>query len=91
MWCVCKRLKRKCVGCPKKPNPFNAVGNCEMYCAKKSPFWLSPSYEMNVVRVDPSILVVQDLYDNYWNKRLIPGARLHWGKYQPEPGEKCGL
>ena len=74
------------------------VGNfvCEMYCAKKSPFWLSPSYETNVIRVDPywwafNSGAPQDLYDNYWNKLLeIPGARLHWGKYQPEPGQKCG-
>ncbi|MBX3709896.1 MAG: FAD-binding protein [Gammaproteobacteria bacterium] len=80
-----------------KDNP-KAAGNfiVELYCAKQSPYWLSPSYGHHAFRVD---LYWWDknngdrkkYFGLFWNKLLdIPGARLHWGKYLPVPGEEYG-
>ena len=79
-------------------NP-KAAGNMivELYCAKESPFWLSPSYGQDALRLD--------LY--WWDKNLlgnanqyfgqfyesfkeIPSVRFHWGKHLPHAGEKYG-
>lgn len=81
-----------------KNNP-KAAGNLivELYCAKQSPFWLSPSYGSDALRMD--------LY--WWDHNLVgdantyfgqffetfkdvPGVRYHWGKHMPHPGEKYG-
>jgi hypothetical protein len=80
-----------------KENP-QAAGNfiVELYCAKQSPFWLSPSYGYNIFRVDlywwnRNIGEPNKYFGIFWNKLLdIPGARLHWGKYLPQPGKAYG-
>lgn len=75
-----------------------ACGNfgCEMYQAKKSPFWMSMSYGRDVIRIDPywweynSVGTLQDYFTFFWDT-LIPltdKLRLHWGKHWPEPGKK---
>ena len=68
----------------------------EIYGAKRSPFWLSMSYERDVVRVDPywwhwNKGSMRDFFTPFWNVLLgLPGARLHWGKYLPLVGQQCG-
>lgn len=68
----------------------------EIYGAKKSPFWLSMSYDQDMVRVDPYWWAYNKgdprvFFSYFWDVLLdIPGARLHWGKYLPLPGQKCG-
>lgn len=68
----------------------------EIYGAKKTPFWLSMSYEWNMVRVDPYWWAhnkgdKRKFFSYFWEVLLdIPGTRLHWGKYLPLPGQKCG-
>ena len=68
----------------------------EIYGAKKSPFWLSMSYGQNMVRVDPYWWACNKgdrrvFFSYFWDVLLdIPGTRLHWGKYLPLPGQKCG-
>ncbi len=68
----------------------------ELYGAKGSPFWLSPAYARDVVRVDPywwaySFGDARTHFTPYWNELLsCEGARLHWGKYLPLPGQHCG-
>ncbi|CAG8656562.1 20480_t:CDS:1, partial [Dentiscutata erythropus] len=63
----------------------------ELYGAKRSPYWLSPSYEHDVFRVDPywwehNFGDPREYFEKFWNILLpINGARLHWGKYLPEP------
>lgn len=65
----------------------------EIYAGKASNFWLSPSYNRDVIRVDvfwyasnegnPS--VKGGFYEQYWElfeKNNIP-FRLHWGKFAP--------
>jgi D-arabinono-1,4-lactone oxidase len=68
----------------------------ELYGAKRSPFWLSPSYDRDVVRVDAYAWAhnrgrPEDQFAHYWDHLLdIPGARLHWGKTLPGPGQVHG-
>lgn len=75
-----------------------ASGNLmiEIYAAKKSPFWISPSYDRDSFRVDlywwrRNIGSSKKYFSRFWNVLLdVPGARLHWGKFLPTPGEKYG-
>jgi D-arabinono-1,4-lactone oxidase len=75
-----------------------AAGNfaTEIYGAKESPFWLSMSYGGDMVRVDPYWLArnrgdLRKYFSYFWGVLLdISGTRLHWGKYLPLPGQKCG-
>ncbi len=68
----------------------------EIYGAKESPFWMSMSHGSDVIRVDPywwhyNEGNIRDFYAYYWDALLgIEGARLHWGKWLPLPGQKCG-
>ena len=68
----------------------------EIYGAKESPFWLSMSYNQKMVRVDPYWWAYnkgdkRQFFSYFWDVLLdIPGTRLHWGKYLPLPGQKCG-
>ncbi|CAH3138559.1 unnamed protein product [Pocillopora meandrina] len=68
----------------------------EIYGAKSSPFWLSMSYQQDMVRVDPYWWAynkgdARTFFSYFWDILLeIPGTRLHWGKYLPLPGQKCG-
>jgi D-arabinono-1,4-lactone oxidase len=69
----------------------------EVYCAKRSPFWMSPSYGCDVVRVDPYWWEynpqgdLASFFDKYWKVLLsIPTARLHWGKHLPRVGSTYG-
>lgn len=77
-----------------KKNGLAATGSysCELYAAKKSDFWLSPSYGEDMFRVDvfwygynaedPQTVY----YPQFWDL-LMPAfpCRFHWGKYMPAP------
>ncbi|HEX2548387.1 MAG TPA: D-arabinono-1,4-lactone oxidase [Gammaproteobacteria bacterium] len=76
-----------------------AAGNfmIEIYCAKKSPFWLSPSEGRDSLRVDlywydyNLVGNANHYFGLFWEKlMLIPGVRLHWGKFLPNPFERYG-
>lgn len=64
---------------------------CEIYGAKASDFWLSPSYGTDVVRVDlyyfgrSATSPDQSFYPQFWAKEVLGqyGYRPHWGKYLP--------
>lgn len=68
----------------------------ELYGAKASPFWLSPSFDRDVVRVDVfwwahNIGSARRHFAQFWNVLLeLPGARLHWGKHLPDVGSTYG-
>lgn len=79
-------------------NP-KAAGNMvvELYCAKKSPFWMSPSYNHDVLRLDLywwkyNLLGDANQYFGLFYEAFkdMPGVRFHWGKNLPHPGEKYG-
>lgn len=70
----------------------------EMYGAKKSSFWLSMSYDQDMVRVDPYWFAhnydwndrrKREYFTNFWEALLgiDDKVRLHWGKYLPTPGQ----
>jgi D-arabinono-1,4-lactone oxidase len=76
-----------------------AAGNLivELYCAKESPFWLSPAYGQDALRMDLYWWNHNSKGDanNYFGQfyeafKTIPGTRFHWGKHLPHPGEKYG-
>lgn len=77
---------------------IKAAGNfaTEIYCAKKSPFWLSMAYDRNVVRVDPywwhyNNEGMREYFTFVWDQLMdLEGARGHWGKYLPEHNQKLG-
>ncbi len=64
---------------------------CEVYGAKASDFWLSPSYGTDVVRIDLYYFGRSDqnpdqsFYPQFWAKEVLGqyGYRPHWGKYLP--------
>jgi hypothetical protein len=61
----------------------------EVYGAKASKFWMSPSYASDMIRIDvfwfanTSKDPVQSLFQNYWNALESLNFRCHWGKYLP--------
>ncbi|WP_028660389.1 D-arabinono-1,4-lactone oxidase [Nocardioides insulae] len=64
---------------------------CEIYGAKASDFWLSPSYGTDVVRVDlyyfgrSATPPDQTFYPQFWADEVLGqyAYRPHWGKYLP--------
>ncbi len=79
-------------------DPKIALGNyaVEIYGAKRSPLWLSPSYNNNALRIDPYWWAHNsgnpaEFYANFWSRLLeVPGVRMHWGKYMPNNGQIYG-
>jgi len=71
---------------------FAAVGNffTEVYAARESPFWMSPSYGGNKVRVDATWFTANkkgdpaEFFKPYWSTFEKRGYKCHWGKYTPD-------
>lgn len=89
---VMERLEKLFASDPKAISNFIV----EFYAAKKSPFWMSPSYERDSFRVDlywwsRNSGHSKEFFTRFWNVLLdVPGVRFHWGKYLPTPGEQYG-
>jgi len=90
---VFEKLKNLFQNTPKSTGTFGT----EIYTAKKSPFWMSMSYDRDVIRVDPywfeynSVGTLEEFFEYYWDTLLpIPTARLHWGKHFPKIGTPFG-
>ncbi|MGE5795593.1 MAG: FAD-binding protein [Ignavibacteria bacterium] len=73
---------------------YGATGSfsCEIYAAKESDFWLSPSYNQDVLRVDLFWFTynygdpAKVYYPQFWNLLMNDkdiSCRFHWGKYMP--------
>jgi FAD/FMN-containing dehydrogenase len=73
---------------------YSATGSysCEIYAAKRSDFWLSPSYKEDVIRVDifwfgyNAGSPVENYYPQFWKLLMEENTfpcRFHWGKYIP--------
>lgn len=62
----------------------------EIYGAKASKFWMSPSFGNDMIRIDVFWFAntdkdpVQTLFQNYWNALESFNFRCHWGKYIPQ-------
>lgn len=63
--------------------------SCEIYAAKASRFWLSPSYQTDVIRIDifwfanNSGKPTDSFYPKFWNLLQPFSFRPHWGKFLP--------
>jgi hypothetical protein len=74
-------------------NGYPATGTyaCELYATKASPFWMSPAYGGDVIRVDVFWFgrngdqTPQSFYQQFWDALRPFGFRPHWGKYLPPP------
>jgi hypothetical protein len=69
---------------------LKAVGTfcCEIYAAKKSKFWLSPSYQQDVIRIDlfwfsKNKAHPSTYYQQFWDLLKPFNFRCHWGKHLP--------
>lgn len=65
---------------------------CEVYAAKKSRFWLSPSYNEDVIRINiiwfgyNSGNPIDNYYPQFWKMFMDDESitcRFHWGKHMP--------
>jgi D-arabinono-1,4-lactone oxidase len=69
---------------------------CEVYPAKKSRFWMSPSYGHDTIRVDVFWFKTRkgtpevDFYPQYWELLRSFGFRFHWAKYLSDPRSSTG-
>lgn len=65
--------------------------SCEIYAAKKSPFWLSPSFDRDSLRIDVFWFgknagsAMDAFYPRFWRLLEPFGFRPHWGKALPAP------
>ncbi len=69
----------------------------QIFCAARSPFWMSPAFGADQIRVDtlwwPDCQEgsAGDYFARFWDALLnIPTARLHWGKELPPIGQAFG-
>jgi hypothetical protein len=77
---------------------YSATGTyaCELYAAKESPFWMSPAYGTEVLRVDlfwfgrNGDQTPQSFYQQFWDLLVPFKFRPHWGKYLPAPTAPFG-
>jgi D-arabinono-1,4-lactone oxidase len=77
--------------------PDNTMAfSTEIYAAKKSPFWLSPSYDQDVIRIDVFWFAntngnPADYYRKFWSLLAPFKFRPHWGKYLPDGASAQGV
>ncbi len=82
-----------------RDNGLSAAGTyaCEIYAAKRSPFFLSPAYGHDMVRVDIFWFAYNlgnpdtEFYPQFWQLLKRFGFRPHWGKALPDPDSDCGV
>lgn len=70
--------------------------SCEIYATGKSDFWLLPSYNTDVVRIDifwfgNNAGDPVDYYQKFWTALAKYDYRPHWGKYLPAPESAQGV
>lgn len=76
-------------GDPKTAYDHTGAFSCELYAAKKSPFWMSPSYGTDVFRVDVFWFALNagaptdSFYPPFWEILKPFAFRPHWGKFLP--------
>lgn len=82
----------RCLKAHYEENGLRATGTyaCEIYAAKRSPFWLSPAYGEDMVRIDIFWFrkndrdPVKEFYPQFWELLKRFNYRLHWGKFLPD-------
>ena len=77
---------------PKNTGAFS----CEIYASKSNSFWMSPSYNTNVIRIDVFWFANDngnpvDFYQPFWDRLQKYNFRPHWGKYLPDGNSAQGV
>jgi D-arabinono-1,4-lactone oxidase len=72
-----------------QPITIDLSFSCEIYAAKQNQFWLSPSYQMDVIRIDVFWFANNQgdpakFYQSFWDLLAPFNFRPHWGKYIPD-------
>lgn len=80
-------------GTPEGAYAATGAFSCEIYAAGKSPFWLSPSWDGDVVRIDVfwfgrNAGSPESFYAPIWDALEPYGFRPHWGKWLPPASPK---
>lgn len=70
--------------------------SCEIYAAKNNEFWLSPSYNKDVIRIDVFWFANNSgspvpFYEKFWALLSKYNFRPHWGKYLPAANSEQGI
>lgn len=73
----------------KQPITIELSFSCEIYAAKQNDFWLSPSYQQDVIRIDVFWFGHNQgnpatFYQSFWDLLAPFDFRPHWGKYIPD-------
>lgn len=72
-----------------QPITIDLSFSCEIYAAKQNIFWLSPSYNQDVIRIDVfwfanNLGDPATFYQSFWDLLAPFNFRPHWGKYIPD-------
>jgi hypothetical protein len=72
-----------------QPITIDLSFSCEIYAAKQNQFWLSPSYQLDVIRIDVFWFANNQgdpakFYQSFWDLLAPFNFRPHWGKYIPD-------
>ncbi|MCW3093411.1 MAG: hypothetical protein JWP81_4480 [Ferruginibacter sp.] len=70
--------------------------SCEIYAAKANSFWLSPSYNRDVIRIDVfwfgnNTGDPRQFYQKFWTRLAKYNYRPHWAKYMPDAASEQGI
>ena len=72
-----------------QPITIDLSFSTEIYAARSNPFWLSPSYQQDVIRIDVFWFGYNQgdpttFYQEFWDLLAPFNYRPHWGKYIPD-------
>ena len=72
-----------------QPITIDLSFSCEIYAARQNNFWLSPSYQQDVIRIDVFWFGYNQgdpatFYQSFWDLLAKFNYRPHWGKYIPD-------
>jgi hypothetical protein len=82
-----------------RDNGLAAAGTyaCEIYAAKRSPYFMSPAYERDMIRIDVFWFeknredAATKFYPQFWSLLARFGFRPHWGKTLPALDSNTGV
>src|SRR6187431_1153905 len=72
----------------------------EVYAARGNPFWLSPGYQRDSLRIDPFFFwrdgnsreeAIRDFFPHYWEALREFDFRFHWAKALSGPSSSTGV
>lgn len=72
-----------------QPTTPDSSFSVEIYAAKQNEFWLSPAYNLDVIRIDifwfgNNLGDPSQYYQTFWDLLAPFNFRPHWGKYLPD-------